>query len=155
MTVPSPTNIARWNISAANDVDALDRYRDGLADWYGATGFEEAALPRFFTDNMICQFGDYVVGRGRSIGQVLVRGVHEIRRSQLDGVVLLLDLAGLDGDIDGVRVGTAEGWWLLRASNTQDVLVARCEGTDETALDGLKRQLATQLRKSGIHPPAF
>ncbi len=58
-------------------------------------------------------------------------------------------------DIDGVRVGTAEGWWLLRASNTQDVLVARCEGTDEAALDGLKRQLATQLRKSGIHPPAF
>ena len=30
-------------------------------------------------------------------------------------------------DIDGVRVRTADGWWLLRASNTQDVLVARCE----------------------------
>ena len=28
---------------------------------------------------------------------------------------------------DGVRVKTADGWWLLRASNTQDVLVARAE----------------------------
>ena len=30
-------------------------------------------------------------------------------------------------DIDGVRVRTADGWWLLRASNTQAVLVARAE----------------------------
>ena len=30
---------------------------------------------------------------------------------------------------DGVRVQTADGWWLLRASNTQAVLVARCEAT--------------------------
>ncbi|HEX6374260.1 MAG TPA: phosphomannomutase/phosphoglucomutase, partial [Allosphingosinicella sp.] len=32
---------------------------------------------------------------------------------------------------DGVRVSTPDGWWLLRASNTQDVLVARAEGKDE------------------------
>ena len=30
-------------------------------------------------------------------------------------------------DIDGVRVTTEDGWWLLRASNTQAVLVARAE----------------------------
>ena len=29
---------------------------------------------------------------------------------------------------DGVRVTTDDGWWLLRASNTQDVLVARAGG---------------------------
>ena len=40
-------------------------------------------------------------------------------------------------DIDGVRVRTADGWWLLRASNTQDVLVARCESaTAERASSG-------------------
>ena len=32
--------------------------------------------------------------------------------------------------IDGVRVSTADGWWLLRASNTQAVLVARAEAGD-------------------------
>src|SRR3546814_18455213 len=29
--------------------------------------------------------------------------------------------------VDGVRVQEAAGWWLLRASNTQDILVVRCE----------------------------
>src|SRR5580700_6392759 len=30
-------------------------------------------------------------------------------------------------DIDGVRVKSADGWWLVRASNTQAVIVARAE----------------------------
>ena len=51
---------------------------------------------------------------------------------------------------DGVRVSTGDGWWLLRASNTQDVLVARAEGTDEAALERLVAQLADQLEKSGV-----
>jgi len=57
--------------------------------------------------------------------------------------------------IDGVRVSTEDGWWLLRASNTQAVLVARCEAGDEAGLERLKAQLAAQLKKSGISPPAF
>ena len=58
-------------------------------------------------------------------------------------------------DIDGVRVKTEDGWWLLRASNTQDVLVARCEAADEAGLARLKEALAGQLRESGIEPPPF
>jgi len=58
-------------------------------------------------------------------------------------------------DIDGVRVNSADGWWLLRASNTQPVLVARCESDDDAGLARLKEALETQLRASGIEPPAF
>jgi phosphomannomutase len=57
--------------------------------------------------------------------------------------------------IDGVRVKTADGWWLLRASNTQDVLVARAEAGDEAGLIRLKQLLAEQLTASGIAPPAL
>ena len=57
-------------------------------------------------------------------------------------------------DIDGVRVNTGDGWWLLRASNTQDVLVARAEAFSEEGLERLKALLAVQLRQSGIVPPA-
>ena len=65
-----------------------------------------------------------------------------------------LKCAGADvSEVDGVRVKTAEGWWLLRASNTQDVLVARVEAKDEAALKRLKADLAAQLRQSGIAPP--
>ena len=56
-------------------------------------------------------------------------------------------------DIDGVRVSTIDGWWLLRASNTQPVLVARCEAADEAGLARLKQALATELLASGIEPP--
>ena len=33
-------------------------------------------------------------------------------------------------EVDGVRVTTDEGWWLLRASNTGAQLVARCEANE-------------------------
>lgn len=56
-------------------------------------------------------------------------------------------------DTDGVRVNTEDGWWLLRPSNTQDVLVARCEGHDEAALERLKHALVHQLKLSNIEPP--
>jgi len=56
-------------------------------------------------------------------------------------------------DVDGVRVRTADGWWLLRASNTQNVLVARCESRDPAGLERLKASLRGALALSGVSPP--
>ncbi len=56
-------------------------------------------------------------------------------------------------DIDGVRVTTEDGWWLLRASNTQAVLVARCEARTEEGLARLKALLSGQLQAVGLNPP--
>jgi phosphomannomutase len=58
-------------------------------------------------------------------------------------------------DIDGVRVRTRDGWWLLRASNTQAVLVARAEARDAEGLDRLKAALVAELGRSGLSPPKF
>ncbi|MGV2497747.1 phosphoglucomutase/phosphomannomutase PgmG [Pelagerythrobacter aerophilus] len=57
--------------------------------------------------------------------------------------------ADVDGT-DGVRVTTADGWWLLRASNTQDVLVARAESENEEGLGRLMAQIDEQLALSGL-----
>ncbi|MBX7501146.1 phosphomannomutase/phosphoglucomutase [Qipengyuania sp. YG27] len=51
---------------------------------------------------------------------------------------------------DGVRVTTDDGWWLLRASNTQDVLVARAESDSQKGLDRLVAQIDEQLALSGL-----
>ncbi len=62
-------------------------------------------------------------------------------------------LAGTDAhvnDTDGVRVTTDDGWWLLRASNTQDVLVARAESESEAGLARLMAQIDEQLAASGL-----
>ncbi|MDH5489082.1 MAG: phosphomannomutase/phosphoglucomutase [Rhodospirillaceae bacterium] len=56
-------------------------------------------------------------------------------------------------DIDGVRVLSDDGWWLLRASNTQAVLVARCESESEEGLARLKSTLSEELEKSGVSVP--
>ncbi|MBY0407598.1 MAG: phosphomannomutase/phosphoglucomutase [Rickettsiales bacterium] len=65
-----------------------------------------------------------------------------------------LKLAGADvSDVDGVRVNTADGWWLLRASNTQPVLVARCEAKDDAGLVRLREALKDQLAQSDVQLP--
>ena len=58
-------------------------------------------------------------------------------------------------DIDGVRVSVAGGWWLLRASNTEPALVARCEASDEEGLRRVKRDLAAAVAPSGVAPPGL
>jgi phosphomannomutase len=56
---------------------------------------------------------------------------------------------------DGVRVATDDGWWLLRASNTQAVLVARAEAKSPEGLERLKAALVKQLEASGLPAPDF
>ena len=58
-------------------------------------------------------------------------------------------------DVDGVRVLTKDGWWLLRASNTQAVLVARAEASSADGLERLKADLVRHLEKSGLQAPDF
>ena len=69
----------------------------------------------------------------------------------IDEVLARLKAAGAQvNNTDGARVNTADGWWLLRASNTQDVLVARAEAKDQAGLDRLMEQIDSQLAESGV-----
>lgn len=52
-------------------------------------------------------------------------------------------------DIDGVRVSTPDGWWLLRPSNTQNVLVARMESSSKEGLERLKNMASEEIKKLG------
>lgn len=75
----------------------------------------------------------------------------------VDEVLERLTASGAQIDrTDGARVQTADGWWLLRASNTQDVLVARAEAADHAGLERLVAEIDRQLAASGVMrgPPA-
>jgi len=74
--------------------------------------------------------------RGREVVAEVLERLHEAR-------------ADVD-ETDGVRVREADGWWLLRASNTEDVLTARAEGADEAALARLVARIDAELAASGI-----
>ncbi len=69
----------------------------------------------------------------------------------IDEVLDRLEAEGADVNrTDGARVNTPDGWWLLRASNTQDVLVARAEAQDQAGLDRLMAMIDAQLAASGL-----
>lgn len=61
---------------------------------------------------------------------------------ELDGVAF--------SSIDGMRVKTRRGWWLLRASNTQDFLVARVEEPSAQELAQTIQTLEGYLKRAGI-----
>ncbi len=44
-----------------------------------------------------------------------------------------------------------DGWWLVRASNTQAVIVARAEASTEAGLVRLKEEIVRELTESGLH----
>jgi phosphomannomutase len=56
-------------------------------------------------------------------------------------------------DIDGLRVQMENGWWLLRASNTEPALVARCEANSKDNLDEVLSFLSNELSLSNYLLP--
>lgn len=52
-------------------------------------------------------------------------------------------------DTDGIRVEGPEGWWLLRASNTQEIIVARAEALTPEYLSNMLAGLVLKLRQAG------
>jgi phosphomannomutase/phosphoglucomutase len=59
-------------------------------------------------------------------------------------------------DVDGARVDFEKGWGLIRASNTQPVLVLRFEADDKDSLEEIRRAfadaLADHIDVSGLYP---
>jgi phosphomannomutase/phosphoglucomutase len=53
-------------------------------------------------------------------------------------------------DVDGVRVLFPDGWGLIRASNTQPVIVMRFEARTETHLDAIRSEMEGWLREQGV-----
>lgn len=53
-------------------------------------------------------------------------------------------------DVDGVRVQFGDGWGLLRASNTQPVLVARFEAESTERLEAIRAEIEGWLTDQGV-----
>ncbi|MES2119899.1 MAG: phosphomannomutase/phosphoglucomutase [Pseudomonadota bacterium] len=122
--------------------------------WYG---FDDALYAAIRLIEAVSQSGksltEIMDAMPKSIATPEMRfAVDEVRKFAIVDEVrdrLSADGAKVDAT-DGVRVSTADGWWLLRASNTQDVLVARAEAKDDAGLERLVAQIDDQLGKSGV-----
>ena len=56
---------------------------------------------------------------------------------------------------DGVRVTSADGWWLLRASNTDAMLTVRAEARDEAGVARLLDRVRRALQAAGVASPSI
>ena len=56
-------------------------------------------------------------------------------------------------DVDGARVLFGDGWALLRASNTQPVIVARFEARTAERLGEIREEVASWLATHGVSLP--
>lgn len=75
---------------------------------------------------------------------------------KFDVVTSLRDKALKDHEaitVDGVRILYPGGWGLIRASNTQPVIVTRCEGRTEADLERVSSDVRRRLLDEGL--PAF
>ena len=52
--------------------------------------------------------------------------------------------------LDGVRVKNENGWWLIRASNTEAALVVRFEGKSEKSKEELSKEVQSRLNTEGL-----
>ena len=56
-------------------------------------------------------------------------------------------------DVDGVRILYGDGWGLIRASNTQPILVVRFEALSQSRLDEIRDEVAAWLATQGVTFP--
>lgn len=75
---------------------------------------------------------------------------HDPRAVVAATAAALSDAGATIDTTDGVRVTRAEGWWLLRSSNTEALLTARAESADQAGLAALLGDLDRHLARCGV-----
>ncbi len=123
----------------------------------GYYGFDDGLYCAVRLLNDLAQYGDDLALLLDALPKVINTpemriAVDDARKfAVMDEITARVKSAGLNvNDVDGVRVTTPDGWWLLRASNTQAALVGRAEGRNEVALENLTALLKDQLAQSGV-----
>lgn len=107
-------NSAAWAVSEARHQGVFEQYRQGMAALCEIEGVEEADRPRFYNRSgmMLSRLG--VVGWGDSSGQTMVRDRRLTRRSDIDGLNLLINMAPVTGDCADRSLATRAGDVLFR-----------------------------------------
>ena len=73
-----------------------------------------------------------------------------IKREMAEKAIAHFKASGLEvNDLDGVRIMFGDGWGLVRASNTQPVLVTRFEARTPERLEEIKESVFDVLRQFG------
>lgn len=100
---------AVWAIGSADDPDAFDAYRQGLGGLYQIEGVAEPARRRFYNRSGMALTSSGIVGWGDSPAQTMTRTSSHIRRTDIDGLTIVVNLTPVSADCDGCDVAAQAG----------------------------------------------
>jgi AraC-like DNA-binding protein len=103
-----------WEVSTSTVPDAFERYVYGMADFYEISGVSDHDRRRFYNNTRTTLTEGGAIGQGQSVRQTLSRSPATLRRSDVDGLNLLINRAAVVGDADGRSIRAAPGAVQLR-----------------------------------------
>lgn len=121
-----------WEVTSQTTPDAFERYVYGMADLYEVSGVSEHDRLNFYNHSRTSLTDVGAVGHGRSVRQTLARSPATLRRSDVDGLNLLVNRAAVVGDADGRSVRAAPGAVQLR--DLSRPVASRLDRVDVTTL---------------------
>lgn len=121
-----------WDVSAQTLPDAFDRYLVGMADLYQVSGVSDHDRLNFYNETRTTLSASGAVGFGRSVRQTLSRGPATLRRSDIDGLNMLINRRAVVGDCDGRSVRAAPG--ALQFRDMSRPSASRLDAVDVTTL---------------------
>lgn len=138
-----------WDVSTATLPDALERYLIGMADIYDVSGISDEDQANFFnrTRSILSAVGG--VGTGRSVRQTLSRGSALLKRSQIDGLNLVINRAATVGEYDGREARAEPG--ALQFRDFGRLSSTRLEAVDLMSIMVPRNLAPPQLLGPGMH----
>ena len=98
-----------WDVSTLTLPDAFERYLAGMADLYEVSDVSEEDRRNFFNVTRTTLNPSGAIGHGRSVRQTLARGPATLRRSDVDGLNIMINRTAVVGDCDGRPVSAQPG----------------------------------------------
>lgn len=129
--------------------DAFETYRHSIAELYAVTDVAHGGKREFSSRTTAYRFGMSALGVGRSEAQTLTRSADEVRRSGLDHISVIFNLAATRGDADGRRIDAPSGSVQFR--DLTRVSASRVDVIDTINLVVPRDSIPTWLLSRRIH----
>lgn len=129
--------------------DAFETYRQSISELYAVTGVADGGKSGFASRTTAYRFGANALGLGRSDAQTMVRTADEVRRSGLDHISVIFNLAATRGDGDGRNIDAPGGSVQFR--DLTRVSASRVDAIDLVNLMVPRDSVPTWLLSRRIH----
>lgn len=146
--LPSSRTLS-WDVSTQTLPDAFERYLAGMADLYEVSDVSEDDRRNFFNATRTTLSPSGAIGQGRSVRQTLSRGAATLRRSDIDGLNILINRTALVGDCDGRTVSAQPG--ALQFRDMSRPSISRMDSIDVRTLLVPRHLVPLVLLKPDVH----